>query len=69
MFLVSCMATFLPRTSPASSIANPAAMKKTRKPETRNMKVVKMKPMSAIVGVTSASCASGQPRQQRECGA
>ena len=43
MFLVSCMVTFLDRTSPASSMAKPAAIQKTRKPATRNMKVVKMK--------------------------
>ena len=40
------MVTFLDRTSPASSMAKPQAMKKTRKPATRNMKVVKMKPIS-----------------------
>ena len=57
MFLVSCMATFFWRTRPASSIVKPAAIQNTRKPQTRNIKLVKIKPISDIGGVASASCA------------
>ncbi len=42
MFLVSCVATFLDRTSPASSMAKPAAIQNTRKPPIRNSSVVMM---------------------------
>ena len=42
MFLVSCMVTFLDRTSPASSMEKPAAIHITRKPPTRNSSVVMM---------------------------
>ncbi len=42
MFFVSCIATFLGRTSPASSMAKPAAIQKTRKPAIRNSSVVKI---------------------------
>ena len=42
MFLVSCIATFLPRTKPASNMAKPAAIKNTRKPATRNSRVVRI---------------------------
>ena len=38
MFFVSCIVTFLDRTSPASSMAKPAAIQNTRKPPTRNSK-------------------------------
>ena len=40
IFLVSCMVTFLDRTSPASSMAKPAAIHITRKPPIRNSSVV-----------------------------
>jgi hypothetical protein len=40
MFLVICMVTFLDRTRPPSSMAKPAAMKKTRKPAMQNSRVV-----------------------------
>ncbi len=42
MFLVSCIVTFLERTSPASSMAKPAAIQNTRKPPIRNSSVVKI---------------------------
>ena len=42
MFLVNCIATFLDRTRPASSIANPAAIKNTRNPATKKSKVVRI---------------------------
>ncbi len=42
MFLVNCIATFLDRTRPASSMAKPAAIQNTRKPPIRNSRVVKM---------------------------
>jgi len=42
-------------------MVKPAAMKNTRNPLTRNMKVVKMKPISCIGGVRSASCARPGP--------
>src|SRR6056300_940296 len=57
IFFVSCMVTFLERTRPASSMAKPAAIENTKKPATRNMKVVKIKPISWFGGVTSASWA------------
>ena len=41
MFLVHCIATFLVRTMPASSIAKPAAIHITKKPPTRNSNVLK----------------------------
>ncbi len=41
-FFMSCIVVFFWRTSPASSMVKPAAIHITRKPVTRNMKVVKM---------------------------
>ena len=42
MFFVHCMATFLERTRPASSMAKPAAIHMTRNPPIRNSSVLKM---------------------------
>ena len=57
MFFVSCIATFFERTRPASSMAKPAAIQKTRKPPTRNRSVVMMYgPISSKPGA-AASCA------------
>ena len=43
MFLRHCIAVFLLRTRPASSMAKPAAIHMTRKPCIRNDRVLKMK--------------------------
>jgi hypothetical protein len=42
MFFKQIVAVFLVRTRPDSSIAKPAAIHMTRKPLTRNAKVLKM---------------------------
>jgi len=47
IFLEHCIAVFLDRTRPASSMQNPAAIHITRNPCMRNDKVLKMKAVSA----------------------
>ena len=42
MFLVSCTVTFFERTRPASSMAKPAAIQKTRMPPMRKSSVSKI---------------------------
>ena len=60
IFFVSCIVTFFERTRPASNMANPAAIQKTRNPPTRNNNVVMIYgPISSKPGAAvSASCAN-----------
>ena len=57
MFLVNCMVTFLERTNPASSMAKPAAIQKTKKPPIKNNSEFKMKTLS-VGTATATSCAN-----------
>jgi hypothetical protein len=67
MFLRQIAAVFLARTSPASSIENPAAMNITKTPCTRNAKVLKTKAVScetaaaAGTGATASTAAIKAP--------
>ena len=56
MFLVNCIVTFLERTNPASNMAKPAAIQKTRKPPIKNSSEFKMKTLS-VGTATATSCA------------
>ena len=63
MFLRHCIETFLERTSPASSMAKPAAMNITRKPPIRNSIVLKMNcvetPTSAVTAGAAGAGVTG----------
>ena len=59
MFLVNCIATFLPRTRPASNIEKPAAIQKTKKPAIKNSNEFRMNTVSVEAATfTGASCAN-----------
>ncbi len=58
MFLVHCMAVFLVRTSPASSIAKPAAIHITRKPCSRKERLFRM---NTVSGSTAADARPANP--------
>jgi hypothetical protein len=57
-FLVNCIDTFLERTRPASSMAKPAAIQKTRKPPMRNSSELKMKTVCSPTGAAASTTAS-----------
>ena len=59
MFLVHCMATFLVRTMPASSMAKPAAIHITRKPPIKKSSVFMMYLPSAGRVVAASWAAAG----------
>src|SRR3546814_3881676 len=65
MFFRQIVAVFLVRTRPASSMAKPAAIHITRKPPTRNEKVLKMKAVSAETSARAGVLASATAARAR----